>query len=350
MLNHPEDELIQLQIPTAGSERDSSYLMSLVVEQLAETEKRPPRDVLNDLLLPPADRFRLCVESREAESGTLPMEEGLKLFQGGHDLLLASACSAHRPQAFYPRQSFAEAQEFIRRCRFGQTEVKCYAATIIAPVPPELQPPLFPAGEEGDLADEPYERRVTLLAMQALQTIRSAIERGNAGEILQGVSRGVSANLCDALATMSPGDSQARLHLRMIWSRSRHRIPRGIVPEVAFTESDFGVIREAARRLRESFDPRPERVEGLILSLQAEPAQLYEDFQGKVVLRTLIEGRPVRVRFVLDQSSYAVACDAHRDSRRVAVTGVLQRDPQATQFELLHPQRFQVLPAEVQTP
>jgi len=218
-------------------------------------------------------------------------------------------------------------------------------------VPPELTPSLFTAlAESDDLIDQPFERRVTLLLMQGLQVVRGAIERGSAEEILKGVSRGVSANLCEALASMSPGVSRARLQVRMSWSRSRPRIPRGILPEIAFAESDFGVIREAGRRLRESFEPRRERVEGLILGLQAEPAQLFEDFQGKVVLRALVDGRPVRVRVVLDQASYAIACDAHRDGRRVTISGILQRDAQAKQYDLLHPQRFQVLPPESETP
>jgi hypothetical protein len=348
VLNHPTDNLTQIQIPTAGSDKDIIFLMGEVVARLAEADKRPPREVLNELMLPPADRLSLRVQSREAESGTLPLSEGLSLFQGGRDLLLASACSAYQPQAFYPRQSFTLAQEFIHRCRYGQTGSDGYTATILAPVPPELTPSLFAGLDEDDLMDEPYERRVTLLLMQGLQTVRGAIESGKAEAILQGVSRGVSANLCDALVSMSPTDTQATLHVSMNWSRTRRRIPKRIAPQVSFAQSEFAVIREAARRLRDSIEPRRERVEGHILSLQAEPAQLYEDFQGKVILRALVEGRPARVRFVLNQAEYIAACDAHRDRHRVAISGILHRDSQAKQFDLLQPQRFQVLPAEVE--
>jgi hypothetical protein len=80
-----------------------------------------------------------------------------------------------------------------------------------------------------------------------------------------------------------------------------------------------------------------------VLSLQAEPTQLFEEFQGRVIIRALIAGRPARVRIMLKQAEYALACDAHRDHRRVGVVGVLQRDPQAKMFDLLHPQGFQVL-------
>src|SRR5438093_4255183 len=106
VLNHPTDELTQLQIPTAGSDRERAFLMGEAVRRLAEEEQRSPWEVLDDLTALHADTLRLRVESRDAEAGTLPLEEGLRLFQGGRDLLLAAACSAHQPQAYYPRQTY----------------------------------------------------------------------------------------------------------------------------------------------------------------------------------------------------------------------------------------------------
>jgi hypothetical protein len=62
-----------------------------------------------------------------------------------------------------------------------------------------------------------------------------------------------------------------------------------------------------------------------------------------VVVRALVEGRAARVRFVLGPEDYARACDAHRDRRRVAVTGVVRREPPSRVFELVEPQQFQVI-------
>lgn len=344
VLNHPTDELAQLQIPTAGTERERAFLMGEAVRQLAESERRPAREVLADLAMPPADILRLHVDSRDAEGGSLPLDEGLRLLKGGHDLLLAAACSAHQPQAYYLRQSFATAQEFLRGCRVGQTETGSYIATIMTPVTPPVAPSLFDNGEETvDIAREPFPRRVTLLLMQALQTVRGALNHAQTEEVLQGVSRGVSANLCEALASMSPNDSRAMLHIGVSWSRNRPRVPTPIPHRVSFASQEFTIVREAGRRLRESIEPRRERVEGPVLTLQAEPAQLFEQFQGRVTIRALVGGRPGRVRFTLPEADYARACDAHRDHRQIAVTGVLQRDVQAKMFELLEPQGFAVL-------
>jgi len=64
VLNHPTDDLAQLQIPIAGSDRERAFLMGEAVRQLAETQKRSARELLNDLAMPPSDVLRLQMESR----------------------------------------------------------------------------------------------------------------------------------------------------------------------------------------------------------------------------------------------------------------------------------------------
>lgn len=221
-------------------------------------------------------------------------------------------------------------------------------ATLIAPVTPELSPSLFDEVDPAaDLRDEPYERRVTLLLMQALETLRGTLDRGRSEEILRWVPQGVSANLCEALASMSPADVQAHVQITMNWSRNRPRVPSHIRNRVAFAQGEFSVIREAGRRLRAIAQPRRERLEGPIIGLQAEPAQLFEEFQGSVTIRALVDGRSARVRFLLRQPEYGQACAAHRDRQRVAITGILHRDSQTRMVDLILPQGFQVLAAEV---
>jgi hypothetical protein len=205
--------------------------------------------------------------------------------------------------------------------------------------------PFADNGEEVP-ADEPYGRRVSLSLLSALQTIQSALAKGKPEDILQGVREGVSANLCDALAIMTPSNPQASLEASMSWSRSRPRVPQRSRDRVAFTQGQFAIIREAGRRLREGAEPRRERITGLVFRLQAEPPQLREPFAGRVIVRAEVEGRSNRVRFVLPQADYARACDAHRDRRRITVTGVLQREAQSRLFDLLQPREFEVLPAE----
>lgn len=339
----PGEADAEVLLPLRRDWSDYSHRMADIVVTLAVVEERPCDEVLRDLSGPPGDVLRLRVQAPDASLGTLPLEEGLVFLQGGRDLLLAAACSAHQPQPYYPRQSFAPAQTFLKECRMGQTERGSYIATIIAPVPPELTPSLFAQGEDAFVpADEPYERRVTLHLMSALHLIRSALQRNAPEQILDGISSGISANLCEALAAMSPSSPQSSVEVQMSWSRTRPRVPKDLLQRVTFAQGEFATIREAGRRLRESLEPKTVRIIGFIVALKAE-VSLLQEFQGRVDLRTEVDGHSTRIRTVLDRDDYARACDAHRDRRRVAVTGLLHRGVMQKRYELLQPREFQVL-------
>jgi len=157
---------------------------------------------------------------------------------------MAAACSAHHPQAYFPRQTYAPAQDFLRSCRVGQTERGSFVATILAPVTPEVAPSLFDNGQDAlDLFQEPYERRVTPLLMQALYVLRGALDRAKPEDVLDGVSQGVSANLCEALAAMAPLELTAALTIGISWSPNRRRVPVAI-HQLAFSHSEFPFVRE----------------------------------------------------------------------------------------------------------
>ncbi len=100
-----------------------AMMMKEVLLKLAELEDRQLDEVSQDLRNPFADALRLRVKSRLAASGTFPLLEGLKLFEGGRKLLISAACSTVMPQAFYPRKSLKPVEEFISKCQVGQTAI-----------------------------------------------------------------------------------------------------------------------------------------------------------------------------------------------------------------------------------
>ncbi len=70
---------------------------------------------------------------------------------------------------------------------------------------------------------------------------------------------------------------------------------------------------------------------GRAINLKADPS-LLDDFEGTVVLRADIGGKPTRVQILLNAADYKKACDAHRDGKTVEVTGLLHREPNCTTF------------------
>lgn len=334
----PDAEVL---LPSTRELADYALRMGDVAQMIAAVEQRSIREVLVDLSAPPADILRVGILAPEASLGTLPLDEGIRLVQGGRDILLAAACSAHHPQPFYPRQSFKEAMDFLATCRLGQTERGSFIATIIAPVPPLIeQPSLFPDAHPPNVATEPYARRVTWRLMTGLKVVQDSIQAGTHDQMLQGVEAGVSANLCEAIASVKPPGDQSSLQIRITWARSRANVPPEIPQSVTFSQAAFPIIEEVGRRLRERGTPKLDRIEGFVVSLRGETT-LLEGFEGNVIIKSVIAGQSSRVQLTLNKADYAKACDAHRDARRVAVSGVLHRGAKA--FELLQPQNFHVI-------
>jgi hypothetical protein len=310
------------------------------VQVLSALEERTVWEVINDVSGPPADILRLAVSTPNAAVGSLPLNEGLKLIEGGRSLLLAAACSVHSPQPFYPRQAFREAVEFLDTCRLGQTERGSFVATIITPAPPAIeQQPCLPGMEGGLEATEPFPRRVTMRLMQWLAHISESLDTGIPERILAGVPSGVSANMCEALASMKPLGEQSQLRIRMSWATSRPQLPARVPQTASFSQGVFALVDEVGRSLRERSAPKLDRIEGYAVQLRAE-STLLEGFEGTVVVKADIGGSPTRVKVPLNKADYLRACDAHRDGKRVALLGTLRRD--AKTYELRQPRELQV--------
>jgi hypothetical protein len=341
---YPAFQDAEALLPARRDLADYTERMGNVVQMLAAVEQRSVWQVMADLSTPPADVLRLQVTAPDATLGAVPLAEGIRLIEGGRELLSAAACSAHQIQAYYPRLGYKEALAFLETCQLGQTERGSFVATIMAPIPPQIdrQAGLFPEDDpQLALGTEPFARRATLRLMLALDHIRGSIHTGSYDTILAGVDRGVSANLCEAIASMKPGGDQANLQIRMSWSRNRPRVPAGIPPKVSFSQTAFSIVQEAGRKLREVPAAKRTRIEGFVISLKAE-ASLRDDFEGLATLRAAVGGAPARVQVVLNRDDYVRACDAHRDARPVAVTGLLQHETKL--YRLLEPQGFQVSP------
>lgn len=334
------DESEQLQVPQSGTPHDVHKVMASMLEKLAQFERRSTTEVYQDLSHPFEDALRLRVQSRLADAGTLPLNEGLKLFVGGRNLLIAAACSAVQPQAFYPRKSMKPVSEFIDNCRVGQTEVGSYVASILGP---SLAPPA--TGLFEDLEEPPpFERRVTQKLMSGLGVLVRTVSEGDASLIDGAIDQGVSADLCDALAGIGPPDEDAILHIELSWSPVRPQRDKSIQSIASFAAPDLGFISSAAQRLREK-TVLADEVQGRIVSLREVPS-LIKELGRTVEIRTRVDDRPATVRFGLSDEQYRRACDAYRDRVEVKVKGTLRRDANSKFYQMREVESFDVVDRE----
>jgi hypothetical protein len=77
-------------------------------------------------------------------------------------------------------------------------------ATTLAPVPPEIQPPIAGLDAGRFEPEPPFPSQVTTRLMSSLGLVSQAIQTGKAQRLLDAVPQDISENLSDALVMMKP--------------------------------------------------------------------------------------------------------------------------------------------------
>ena len=355
VFNHPGWDLDQLLIPLDANLSDYPNRMAEVVESLAEHQKRPGPEVLNDLLMPPSDVLRFRLDEPDTEAGIVPLIQGIDLLEGARKAILASACSVVQPQPFHPRLSRAEAEQLLQACRLGQTERGSFTAVIACPLdavggkPIAGNPmPLF-EGKEGfhpeasasgsaaaaeavfspTATSEPFTRKATGLLMRSVARIVSAVDADQVASLLEppGDRAPLSANLCDALLMMQPTGDRSRLTVQATWARTLPPPPGASLPSVVhLRRDDFRVVERIAAALRPAREPKPSHFIALVDALFGNPDE-HDRVSGEVQLLVLFDAEEgsCKARVDLNPDDYHVAWEAHGAAGYVSLNGVLKQ-------------------------
>ncbi|MFO1199041.1 MAG: hypothetical protein U1E86_18940 [Burkholderiaceae bacterium] len=314
----------EIILPRTERLADYAAVVSKIVDVFAESMERDALAVYRELVGADRDVVRVRAFGID-EDGTVPINAGVRIVEHARDMLLAAACAVRSPQPLYRAGANRDAIDYIRRVRLGQTEHGSYVVTLLAPVPPMLQPRLSPTWVSLD--DEPIERQVTRRLVTALEASRNAVElamSGDGASFERAVEEGVSANLCESVASLIEESND--LEINISWARTRP------TPEirrtVMFSSSDADILREAARTFRQR-QPKPDvKLFGTVLKLKRDQ----EEVEGLVTLKAMVDEKVQSVRAVLDQTNYSVAVRAHEAKTPVIVTGDLERVKQRWQL------------------
>ena len=210
LYHRPDSDLHQLTVPLNENFDDYAETVVQAVRKLAAYEVRPALEVLDHLLLPPADELRFREVSPEAEAGNLSLLHAARLITGTQLRLARRRAQRSRRQALPSGMSRSEAEEFIAGCRMGQTERGSFTLTIACP----LDLPQAPN-------DEPFARRVTNLFMHSLEGLAQATDSSRLAELADLTRHpGLSANFCEVLAMIRPEGERSYLSIAATWSRA----------------------------------------------------------------------------------------------------------------------------------
>lgn len=168
--------------------------------------------------------------------------------------------------------------------------------------------------------DLPLERRVTYRLAEALAAARQATDNTNRGledAFQNAVGQGVSANLCESLATLTKALSRFEISIgwASTWLTDR---PRAVE---RFSEHDEPILRQASRAYRSGLPIPGETLIGYVPRLNREQ----HETGGTVTFHAKVDGIHRSVSAFLPHDLYRQAMRAHDQKATVVLRGDLER-------------------------
>ncbi|MGA6113348.1 hypothetical protein [Agrobacterium radiobacter] len=328
------DDEAEILIPIRASAPDFVSVMARTLKQLEDVEGRSQLEILRDLMNSGFDVVRIAAQSPATRDGTVRIEDGLKIFENSREMMLAAACAVVQPRPVFHSRKPQQATDFLRKARFGQTEVGSFVLTVLTPITPSLVTvDLF----GNDIDEAPFERSVTETLARAVGRMVSAAEtmavRGFSA-FQEAVKEGVSANLCEAVADLLKADETSTLKVDFAWAMNR---PRPATKPIFISQSVAGNLEAAAKSFRatDTFDDYV--VEGPVVKLQHEAGEN----TGRATILADLEGRARKVSVVLPLEMYNLAVEAHRNYRQIRLTGDVAKEGRG--YNLRDPKRLEIV-------
>ena len=311
-----------------------SLRMSESVATLAEIEGRSQLSIYYEVLAGGADviRFR-TLKNNGTDSRSLT--ESASLLNDARELLASAARAAERPgQPVYRGRLSGEVAQYVD----GIQPLPGYETggdlTLHSRVPPDY-------GEQIDMGDsfhQPFSRRAAMTLELGLRELGHAVQEVLGGDV--GISlfetaaeRGVSANMCDAVASLA--SRPTGIEIGLSWAQVRP----AVMPSTSFgfTKSHADVLADGANLLRRKHPFLDAHITGEIVRLDRESK---EEFDGRAVVLCEMDRRPAALHVQFDKEDREAVVNAFRKSVEISLDGDVYR--QGNQYTLQSPRNFRV--------
>lgn len=282
--------------------------------EIQSVEDKEVRQIIKNISHNTVDVIRFRLGGPIAEDGTIPMDFGIDLFNGGKKALLASACLAADPQKYHARLQRGDAEGFINSCRIGQTEYGSFVTTFLCPTVVDTE----------DANNEGFGRKATSTLIKSLSNVVSSIDNDQVDSLLNEVTPLISGNICEAILQMMPSErGSSFLEVSASWS-PKIAAPN-IVSRVSFTSSYYERIESIARNLRPQHSPLSANIIARVDGLNGKP-DADGKVRGEVVLVFVDEsGELIKAKVDLNSDDYQKAWKAHGSNIHLSFKGILHK-------------------------
>ena len=327
-----DDRKWEILCPHRDTVADYAECMAENVAVLAAVEDRSQLDVYHDLASTRADVIYLRSPNGLAKEA-LSLRQNAELLSAAQNLLASAARAAERPSAAFRGRISDKVAGYLDDVQPLPGYHEGYALTLHSPVPAGFGMPL----DFGDAFTAPFPRRATSQLSIALdrttQAIAESVSEDSLEPFRRGVREGVSANLCDSVATLASKGKGIKIGLYWADVRPSNR-PNS---DFQFTENSAEILTEAADFLRHNDPSFGEHVIAQVVLLKRNP----DEFDGKATLLSMRDERLVRFRVEFEEPVYNLVIEAFQKQRFVSLSGDIH--PVGTGYELRHPHNLSLV-------
>jgi hypothetical protein len=307
-----------IELPLDVTFRDYARRMGEVLDTLVVATGKPPAWLLEELRASSFDIIRLRSTGPGIADGRVPIELGVRLFRLTRDLLEAAARSTLHPRLYHGVNRPPMVSDFLHRVMLASPADGSF--TITAYVPIHSEGASTPTQERDEL---PFGRRTTLTLAAAVSAARDAaaqeFQSSDGQHFLPLAARGISANLCEALAGFVEGGEATSLHLQVAWAAST--TPMGSLSEVYLDSKHASMLRAGSMALRAASSRGEVTLSGRVVRLTSTNPEA----GGMALISGTVDGQQLDVDVQMGPADYAVAQQAYDSGQLVTCEGVLRR-------------------------
>jgi len=314
-------DFYEIMVPIEPSFRDFYSRIADAIQLLSVFEERSPNQIICNLQNALKDVIRIRAVSQRTSRGTIPLNDGCNLLAAAKELIIAVASSSISPKANYPSRKADRVNEFLEKVELESSEKGSYIVSISSNIPPVLS---LPANEfDGVTLEEPFERRVSMRLIQALnackEASKQALDTGNIKAFDAAIKEGVSANLCDAIVNINQSSSNDLTEISVTWSLGRP-VPINTPSKISFSSDLIPYIAEAARTFKEIKPIEEFELYGVVVQLTRKEKQA----PGAIIVVEL-DGQKRKVSIQLSENDYKLAIQAHENVTPIRCIGELRK-------------------------
>jgi len=318
----PEDDDLSLVLPARlefsdypAKLRDSIRLLSVLYNQDLQT-------IVHNIAHWDRDVIKIRLDSPGGEQ-LLPLDYATQMISMYRDFVAYAAATEAEPRKFFAKLTGA-GREFVGKCMFGHTFIGSFGITIECPLDLDPQLPL-----PGMPQQRPFRRAVTERIATGYSNTALAVEEDDPDIIVRNHNTGFSGNMCELLADIYELSEGRSVSNRVIWSPELIPPQHLIINEQPFglDERAYRVLKAAADALQTVEEPDEDKIIlGRITNLRSDMPPVHSD-EYELATRTIVvlweveKQQPLRVHIALPLDQYRLACDAHKNGRKVRILG-----------------------------